>query len=96
MRNWRGWVAHGTLRRLEAGQLLAHKGQAVDAMHVILSGRVALFVDRGAGPHKMVQWREGDVMLIRKGYTLVRFTYLSCLCTMKQIVLLAKEVVAAL
>ena len=40
-------VAHGTLRRLEAGQLLAHKGQAVGAMHVILSGRVALFVVRG-------------------------------------------------
>jgi len=54
-------VAHGTLRRLEAGQLLAHRGQAVEAMHVILSGRVALFVDRGAGPQKMVEWRDGEV-----------------------------------
>jgi signal transduction histidine kinase len=54
-------VAHGTLRRLETGQLLAHKGQVVEGMHVILSGRVALFVDRGAGPHKMIEWREGDV-----------------------------------
>lgn len=54
-------VAHGTLRRLEAGTLLAQRGNPVTAMNVILSGRVALFVDRGAGPHKMVEWREGDV-----------------------------------
>jgi hypothetical protein len=38
----------------------------------------------------------GGMMLIRKGDTLVRFTYLSCPCTTKQIVPLAKEVVAAL
>jgi signal transduction histidine kinase len=30
-------------------------------MHVILSGRVAFFVDRGAGPHKMFEGRAGDV-----------------------------------
>ncbi len=54
-------VAHGSLRRLEAGELLAQRGKAVDAMHVVLSGRVALFLDRGAGPHKMLEWREGDV-----------------------------------
>ena len=56
------WLAaHGSLRRLEVGELLAHKGEAVDSMHVILSGRVALFADRGAGPNKIVEWREGDV-----------------------------------
>ena len=56
------WLAaHGTIRRLGVGELLAHKGQAVDAMHVILSGRVALFVDRGSGPQKLVEWRAGDV-----------------------------------
>jgi hypothetical protein len=38
----------------------------------------------------------GGMMLIRKGDTLVRFTYLSCPCTTKEIVPLAKEVVAAL
>ena len=28
----------------------------------MLSGRFAMFVDRGAGPHKIMEWREGDVM----------------------------------
>lgn len=56
------WLAaHGTLRRLEVGELLAQRGHVVESMHVILSGRVALFVDRGAGPNKVVEWREGDV-----------------------------------
>jgi hypothetical protein len=38
----------------------------------------------------------GGMMLVRKGDTLVRFTYLSCPCTTKEIVPLAKTVVAAL
>lgn len=28
---------------------------------VILSGRIAIFVDRGAGTHKAMEWRAGDV-----------------------------------
>ena len=31
------------------------------ALYIILSGRLALFVDRGAGPNKVVEWRAGDV-----------------------------------
>ena len=27
----------------------------------MLSGRIAIFVDRGAGPHKFMEWRAGDV-----------------------------------
>ena len=27
----------------------------------MLSGRIAMFVDRGAGLHKIMEWREGDV-----------------------------------
>ena len=33
----------------------------VQALHVVLCGRLVLFVDRGAGPTKLVEWREGDV-----------------------------------
>ena len=54
-------VAHGTLRRLDAGEVLSVKGGQVEALYVILSGRLALFVDRGAGPNKVIEWREGDV-----------------------------------
>ena len=31
------------------------------ALYIILCGRLALFVDRGAGPNKVVEWRAGDV-----------------------------------
>jgi signal transduction histidine kinase len=56
------WLAeHGFLRRLSAGEVLSAKGHPVVGLFVILSGRLALFVDRGAGPHKLVEWRAGDV-----------------------------------
>lgn len=56
------WLAeHGFLRRLEAGEILSHKGLPVEGLYVVLSGCVALFVDRGAGPQKMIEWRAGDV-----------------------------------
>ena len=43
------------------GDALSTKGAPVEGLFVILSGRIALFVDRGAGPQKLVEWREGDV-----------------------------------
>jgi signal transduction histidine kinase len=54
-------VAHGSLRKLNTGEVLSVKGVQVKALYVILSGRLALFVDRGAGLNKVVEWREGDV-----------------------------------
>jgi len=63
------WVAaHGILRRFEAGQLFAAAGQtsgqshaATDGLHVVLSGRFAIYVDRGEGRHKVLEWGAGDV-----------------------------------
>jgi signal transduction histidine kinase len=56
------WLAaHGTLRRLGAGEVLSHKGAPVDGLFVVLSGHITLYVDRGAGPQKMIEWRTGDV-----------------------------------
>jgi signal transduction histidine kinase len=56
------WLAeHGVLRSLSVGEVLSHKGQPVEGMYPVLSGRLAIFVDRGAGPQKMIEWREGDV-----------------------------------
>lgn len=37
------------------------KGRQVEALYILLSGRLALFVDRGAGPCKVVEWREGEI-----------------------------------
>jgi CRP-like cAMP-binding protein len=42
-------VAHGSIRKLSTGEMLSRKGRQVEALYIILSGRLALFVDRGAG-----------------------------------------------
>jgi signal transduction histidine kinase len=56
------WLAsHGSLRQLDAGAVLTAKGAQVEGLFVLLSGRIAMSVDRGAGPHKIMEWRAGDV-----------------------------------
>ncbi len=56
------WLAeHGTVRGLGAGEVLTHKGVPVEGLFVLLSGHVALYVDRGGGLSKMIEWRTGDV-----------------------------------
>ena len=41
--------------------MLSPKGTLVESMFIVLSGWVAIFVDRGAGRHKVMEWRGGDV-----------------------------------
>jgi signal transduction histidine kinase len=56
------WLAsHGSLRQLDAGDVLTAKGSNVEGLFVVLSGRIAIFVDRGAGLHKIMEWRDGDI-----------------------------------
>ena len=56
------WLAaHGYVRRFEAGDLLGGRDQPIEGLHVVLSGHVAIYVDRGAGRHKVLEWRGGDV-----------------------------------
>ena len=54
-------VSHGVLRRLEAGEVLSGKDHPVAGLFVVLTGYVAMFVDRGAGRHRVMEWRAGDV-----------------------------------
>jgi signal transduction histidine kinase/CheY-like chemotaxis protein/HPt (histidine-containing phosphotransfer) domain-containing protein len=56
------WMAsHGLLRQLREGDVLTAKGAHPEGMFVVLSGHLAMFVDRGAGPYKIMEWRAGDV-----------------------------------
>ena len=56
------WLAtHGSLRKLNTGAVLTAKGARVEGLFVVLSGRIAISVDRGARPPKINEWREGDV-----------------------------------
>ncbi len=54
-------VAHGSMRLLNTGDVLSCKDRPVESLYIVLSGRVALFVDRGSGPNKAVEWNTGDV-----------------------------------
>jgi signal transduction histidine kinase len=56
------WLAaHGTLQQMEAGEVVSAKDRPVEQMYILLAGRVAIFVDRGSGPRKAMEWRAGDV-----------------------------------
>jgi signal transduction histidine kinase len=56
------WLAaHGSVRHMNAGDLLTVKGHTVEGMFIVLSGRISITVDRGTGPQKIMEWREGDV-----------------------------------
>src|SRR6266571_4964362 len=56
------WLAaHGSARQLEVGDVLSSKNKPVEGLYVVLSGRIAIFVERGTGRHKMMEWREGSV-----------------------------------
>lgn len=57
------WLASkGSLRQLDTGDVLSSKGAKVEGLFILLSGRIAIFVDRGAGQQKMMEWRAGDVL----------------------------------
>ncbi len=56
------WVAaHGYVRRFEIGDILARNGAPIEGFHVLFSGYFVIYVDRGEGRHKVLEWRAGDV-----------------------------------
>jgi signal transduction histidine kinase len=56
------WVAaHGYVRHFETGDVVAHSGMEIEGFHIIFSGHFAIYVDRGEGKHKVMEWRGGDV-----------------------------------
>jgi signal transduction histidine kinase len=56
------WLAsHGSLRLLDQGEMLSAKGVPVSGLFVVLTGHIAIYMDRGAGRHKVLEWRGGDV-----------------------------------
>jgi len=54
-------VAHGTLRKLAAGEVVVRRGEYANSLHVVFTGRHTIHVDRGVGSHKIMEWRAGDV-----------------------------------
>ena len=56
------WLAeHGQFEIYEAGTIIAPKGTPIEKLWIILTGCVAVQVDRGVGPRLVMEWRSGDV-----------------------------------
>ena len=56
------WLAtRATLVRLDAGETFTAKGSTVQVLAIVLSGTLSIYIDRGAGPHKAMEWHGGDI-----------------------------------
>ncbi len=56
------WLAaRGSVHHMEPGDLLTNVPEMLEALSVLFSGRFAIYVDHGAGPHKVMEWAGGDV-----------------------------------
>lgn len=56
------WLAaHGTVKHLQTGDVMIAEGGPVDGLFIVLTGHLVIYVDRGAGRHKVMEWRAGDV-----------------------------------
>jgi signal transduction histidine kinase len=54
-------VEHGTFEAHEAGHVIGPKEKRIEKMWVVISGHVAIRVDRGAGPRLVTEWHAGEV-----------------------------------
>jgi len=56
------WIAeHGTLRQFQQGESVCSRTEVVDCLHILLSGRMSIYVKRGGGVRKTMEWTGGDV-----------------------------------
>jgi signal transduction histidine kinase len=56
------WLAeHGRHERHAAGTVVAPKGRRIERLWILLDGHVAVRVDRGAGPRRVMAWHTGEV-----------------------------------
>jgi hypothetical protein len=54
-------VNHGEVIQLAVGDVLTSKSGPVRGLFIVLAGHLSIYVDRGAGPIKVMAWHGGDV-----------------------------------
>jgi len=54
-------VDHGTTEHYPPGHVVTKKGEQTHHMIILLEGHIVIRADRGAGAHKIFEWRAGDV-----------------------------------
>ncbi len=58
----RAWLLeNGDLMKFAVGEVITAKGEIANKLMVVLDGHIAIRIDRGAGSHKVMEWRTGDV-----------------------------------
>jgi signal transduction histidine kinase len=57
------WLAaHGRLGRYRAGDLVVKQGEeGIGGLMIMLTGHLVVYVNRGRGRHKVMEWRGGEV-----------------------------------
>jgi CRP-like cAMP-binding protein len=56
------WVAaHSRLRTLARGEILSRPSEPVTGLYIVLSGTIAVFVERPRGREKVTEWHGGEV-----------------------------------
>ncbi|HSA57610.1 MAG TPA: ATP-binding protein [Gemmatimonadaceae bacterium] len=56
------WLAaHGEVRHFAAGAIISTKLEPISGLYILFTGHVAIYVDRGTGRRKVLEWRGGDV-----------------------------------
>ncbi|MEQ1756935.1 MAG: ATP-binding protein [Vicinamibacterales bacterium] len=51
---------HGQFKHTPKGDFYIRKGEPPDSLWIVLSGRLAIYVDRGLGPRRVLEWHGGD------------------------------------
>jgi len=54
-------IAHGDRRHFAVGDVVTAKGTHASELAIIFTGRLVIRMDRGAGSHKIYEWRAGDI-----------------------------------
>jgi signal transduction histidine kinase len=56
------WIAtHGTVHHFQPGEVVSRQTEIVRGFYILLSGRMSIYVDRGTGRRKVMEWLGGDV-----------------------------------
>jgi len=54
-------VAHGDFQLRLPGDVIGPKGKRIEALWILLSGAISVYVDRGVGPRRVIGWHTGEV-----------------------------------
>jgi signal transduction histidine kinase len=56
------WIAaHSTLRHFKEGEIVVRQDEVVDALYILLSGRISISLTRGARQSRVMEWQGGDI-----------------------------------